>query len=283
MTILITGAKGRLGSLLMTRLRPQHQVVGIDIDELDVTQMGLVAQFVGDHRPDLVIHAAALTNVDYCAQHPPEALRVNGYGTKNMALACQRINAAMCYISTNEVFDGRNTAEVLEYDPTGPINPYGYSKWVGEQAIRDHLTRFYIVRTSWLFAHGGRNFIQAIIERAKSGQPMRVVTNEVATPTYTNDLAEGLLQLIATHHFGIYHLVNEGRASRWAFARAILDAIGMAETPIEKIALAEYPRPSTPPEYSVLKNSAAAQLGITLRPWQEALHSFLGHEGLLPQ
>jgi dTDP-4-dehydrorhamnose reductase len=220
--------------------------------------------------------------VDYCAQHPDEALLINGYGTKNLALACAEIGATMLYVSTNEVFDGQNRADQREYDPPRPINAYGYSKWVGEQAIRDHLQRFYIVRTSWLFAHGGRNFIQAILERQQNGLPLRVVINEVASPTYTNDLAQGIMALMATGHYGIYHLVNEGRASRWQFARQILDSLGHQATPIEKIALAEYPRPSTPPEYSILQNTAAAALGIRLRPWQEALAAFLQAEGLIP-
>jgi dTDP-4-dehydrorhamnose reductase len=282
MRILITGAKGRLGSQLAERLRPLHPIITVDIDELDFTDRLQVQRFMRQESPELVLHCGALTAVDYCAEHPNEALRVNGFGTKNIALACQDVQAAMLYVSTNEVFDGRNTGTIREYDAPRPVNAYGYSKWVGEQMICHHLTRFYIIRTSWLFAHGGRNFIQAIIDRAKQGQPLRVVVNEVAVPTYTNDLAEAILQLIETGVYGIYHLVNEGRASRWMFARKILDFIGLEQVEVEKISAAEYPRPSTPPEYSVLLNTAAANLGIKLRPWEDALSAFLEREGLMP-
>lgn len=281
MRILITGALGRLGSRLTELLQPEHHIIATDIDTLDITAYQQVQQAFADETPELVLHCAAMTAVDDCARNPELALRINGYGTKNLAIACQRHDVPMLYVSSNEVFDGRNTGYVMEYDATHPVNPYGYSKWVGEQAIRDHLTRFYIVRTSWLFAHGGRNFVQAIVDRARSGQPLKVVVNEVAVPTYNDDLAEGIVQLIATGQYGIYHLVNEGRASRWQFARHILDLLDMQSTDIGKISAAEYPRPSSPPEYSVLKNSAAAELGIVLRPWQVALQTFMQREGWL--
>ena len=137
------------------------------------------------------------------------------------------------------------------------------------------------MRTSWLFAHGGTNFVQKIIELTQKGTPLKVVVNEVAAPTYTSDLAEAIVALINTGAYGVYHLVNEGRASRWAFARTILDMIGRENVPIEKISSAEFPRPSSPPEYAVLRNLAAAELGITLRPWQDALRAFLAEEGHL--
>jgi dTDP-4-dehydrorhamnose reductase len=281
MRILVTGAQGQLGRLLVSQLSDTHEVVGVDLQEMDITDRLRTYWFVQEVQPSLVIHAAALTQVDYCAQHPDEALRVNAYGTQHVALACQRAGAELLYVSTNEVFDGANTNAYLEYDLTRPTNPYGYSKWVGEQMVRDVVPRHYIVRTSWLFAHGGRNFIHAILNRAASGQPLRVVVNEVSTPTYTTDLADAICRLIETHHYGIYHLVNEGRASRWAFARHILDITGYRDTPIERISAAEYPRPSRPPEYAVLRNFAAAQLGIVLRPWQEAVEAFCRAENIL--
>ena len=281
MRILITGAKGRLGSQLANLLSPNHDITAVDIEEMDFTDRVVVGQTFADIQPNLVLHCGALTNVDQCAREPDLAVRVNGFGAKNIALACQQVDAALLYVSTNEVFDGTNTGFINEYDPTHPANAYGYSKWVGEQVIRDHLMRFFIVRTSWLFAHGGTNFVQKMIELAQKGTPLKVVVNEVAAPTYTNDLAEGIVALIDSGAYGIYHLVNEGRASRWAFARTILDMTGRQDVPIEKISSAEFPRPSGPPEYSVLRNVAAAALGITLRPWQDALRAFLAEEGYL--
>jgi dTDP-4-dehydrorhamnose reductase len=280
MRILITGARGRLGSRLAALLEAEATVVAVDVEDFDVADPAAVQRAVRQARPELVIHCAAMTDVDGCALDPDLALRVNGLGTQNVALAGQAQGAAMAYISTNEVFDGTRTAPYLEYDRPNPINPYGYSKWVGEQTVRDSLTRFYIIRTSWLFAHGGRNFVQAILSRAEAGKPLRVVTDEVAAPTYNEDLARAIVQLINTGRYGVYHLVNEGSASRYDFARRILDAGGHADTPIEPITLAQYQRPSRPPAHGTLRNLAAAQLGIGLRPWQDALDAFLAREGL---
>lgn len=281
MRILVTGAKGRLGSALVRVLsQRQHQVYGIDADTANVTDRPAVARAFAEATPDLVIHCAALTAVDYCAEHPDEALLVNGFGTQVIAQACQEHNAALAYVSTNEVFDGRSHRPYLEYDSPNPINPYGYSKWVGEQVVRDLVRQHYIVRTSWLFAHGGHNFIHTILQQAQVGKPLRVVVNEVSTPTYCDDLAEGIARLVETGCYGVYHLVNEGQASRFHFAQAALAAAGLGHTPIEPIALAEFQRASRPPEYAVLRNVAAARLGIVLRPWQEALTAFLRAEGL---
>jgi len=187
---------------------------------------------------------------------------------------------ALAYLSTNEVFDGQECRPYLEYDPPRPANPYGYSKWVGEQVVRDLVSRHFIIRTSWLFAHGGRNFIHTVLRRAREGQPLRVVVNEVSSPTYANDLAAAIARLAVTGNYGIYHLANEGYTSRWQFAREALDQAGFEAVPIEPIALAEFVRASRPPQYAILRNTAAARLGITLRPWQEALTAFLEAEGL---
>ena len=139
--------------------------------------------------------------------------------------------------------------------------------------------RHYIVRTAWLFAHGGANFIQAILAAANAGKALRVVTNEVANPTYANDLASAIAQLIESERYGIYHLVNEGAVSRWGFARSILDCAGCARTPIQRISRHEWLRHSLPPEQTALANVAGASIGIRLRPWQDALRAFLKAEG----
>lgn len=281
MRIIITGAQGQLGRVLVAQLSPAHEVLAIDRPECDVTDAPLVMQTFHDFAPDIVLHCAALTAVDYCAENPDVALRVNAYGTRNVALACQATGATLLYVSSNEVFDGTNPGVYLEYDATHAVNPYGYSKLVGERIIRDLVPRHYIVRTSWLFGHGGRNFIHAILDRARQGQPLCVVINEVASPTYVHDFADALTRLIATEQYGIYHLVNEGRASRWDFARYVLDITGYQETPIARISSYEYQRASTPPEYSVLRNFAGAEAGIVLRDWREAVYAFCEKEMLL--
>ena len=277
--VLVTGGQGQLGKQLAHQLaHNQYDVCSVDVDTMDITDPTQVRQTFEQARPDLVIHCAALTDVDYCAEHPDEALSINGFGTQTIAQACQTTNAALLYISTNEVFDGTSTRPYLEYDSPHPVNAYAYGKWVGEQVVRDLVPQHYIVRTSWLFAHGGRNFVHSILGAAQSGKRLRVVTNEVGCPTYALDLVPAITQLIKTGWYGIYHLVNTGYTSRYEFARYLLDLAGYANTSIEPITLAEYPRASRPPEYGVIRNFAAARLGITLRPWQEALAAFVQAE-----
>ena len=279
MRILITGANGQLGRALHNALQGEgYAVTGVDRDTIDITDPGAVRAVFEDIRPEMVIHCAALTAVDYCAEHPDEALAVNGFGTQTVALACQAQDAAMLYVSTNEVFDGASRRPYREYDSPHPINPYGYSKWVGEQVVRDLVKRHYIVRTSWLFSHGGRNFVQSILGLAAQGKPLRVVTNEIGSPTYNDDLVAAISRLIPTGMYGLYHLVNAGHTSRYAFARHVLELAGYAAVPVKPIALAEYPRASRPPEYAALQNTAAARLGIVLRPWQDAVAAFLDAE-----
>jgi dTDP-4-dehydrorhamnose reductase len=281
MYILVTGAQGRLGGVLVSLLAAHgHVVTGIDIAELDITDWGATARFVVDTRPDLVIHPASWTDVDGCARDPQHAIRVNGYGAQHMALAAAQIGVPILAISTNEVFDGTHARGYHEYDRPNPINPYAVSKWVGEQAVQRVNPRHYVVRTAWLFAHGGKNFIQSILGAAQGGKSLRVVTDEVANPTYTDDLAAAIVKLCESERFGVYHLVNSGACSRYEFARYVLDHTGFADTPITPITSDQWARASTPPPYTPLENIAGAMIGVTMRPWQDAVDAFLQREGL---
>lgn len=282
MKILITGANGRLGSALCDRLAGTYRVIPLVGEEatgvyVELTRWDEVLRAVEHFEPDFIVHTAAWTDVDGCARDPQRALHVNGLGTQYLAAASGMRGVPMLYVSSNEVFDGTSAQPYREYDPTRPANPYGYSKWVGEQALIRHNPQHMIVRTAWLFAHGGRNFVQTILNAARAGQPLRVVRDEVSNPTYTDDLAEALIQLMATRCWGTYHLTNSGTASRFAFAQAVLEAAGI-NVPLEPITLKEWPRPSTPPPHAALANVAAAALGVTLRPWQEALRAFIQRE-----
>ncbi len=279
MRILVTGAAGRLGSRLVEGLG-QHEVIGADVAEFDIASYDDTRRFVREAQPELIIHPAAWTDVDGCARDPEQAIRVNGFGAQHAALAAAERGAAILYVSSNEVFSGQAKAPYREYDTTAPVNPYGYSKWVGEQAVMRVNPRHYVVRTAWLFAHGGKNFIQVMLNAAAAGKALRVVTNEIANPTYNDDLAEAMIRLVETERFGIYHFVNEGAASRYQFARYVLDQAGYADTPIQPISSQMWQRASTPPEYAPLANLAGKTVGITLRPWREAVDAFLEREGL---
>ena len=277
MRLYITGSKGQLGRALMRRLS-HHELLGVDLPEVDLTDLAATRSSVASFQPEVVIHAAAMTDVDGAARNPDLAYRVNALGTRNVAVASEAGGATLLAISTNEVFDGTKTEPYLEFDPTNPINPYAKSKLAAEQLVRDLSRRFYIVRTAWLYGLGGNNFVKKIITRADTAGQLRVVTDEVSSPTYTEDLITAIEQLLPTGAYGIYHFTNAGACSRYEFAQKILELSGRAHIPIEPIVLADYARPSTPPPFAPLRNFCGAQLGIMLRPWQDALADYLQHE-----
>lgn len=275
MRIAITGARGQLGSALCAALAPGNELIPLGRQELELGAPACVEQLVAT-RAELVIHPAAYTNVDGCARDPDLAYRVNGLGTRYVALACRRLGAPLVYISTNEVFPGDADRPYAEYDAARPINAYGRSKWAGEQAVRELLTSFYIVRVAWLFG-GERNFVRTVLRLAASPPAggLRMVDDEVGSPTYAADVADAIAQLITTGYFGTYHLVNAGACSRFAFAQAVLRLAGYTATPLTPIKLADFTRDSTPPPYTPLANHAGAALGIALRPWELALEAYL--------
>ncbi|HNS38708.1 MAG TPA: dTDP-4-dehydrorhamnose reductase [Promineifilum sp.] len=270
MRILITGAKGQLGMALQSTLT-EHHLIPTDLPEFDIVERRNVFALFEEARPELVIHCAAYTNVDGCARDPELAHRVNTLGTQNIALACQNVDVPMVHISTNEVFSGDDPAGYEEWMPLSPRNPYGRSKAAAEVAVQTLLNRYYIVRTAWLYSAGGRNFIHAILRAAREKGAIRVVTDEVGNPTNAADLAEAIGRLIATEHYGIYHFVNSGACSRWAFANEILRLAGMEHVINTPILGSEFTRLSWPPPFCALHNRNGAAIGIALRSWQEAL------------
>ena len=274
MRIVITGGRGQLGRELARALCTEHDVLSLDLPECDITQRTEI-DCVASHLPDLVLHCAAMTDVDGCARDPVAAYRANALGTHNVAIACQRANAAMLYISTNEVFDGTKDAPYFEWDEPRAINPYGASKLAGERYVQLLLDHFYIVRTAWLYSVGRNNFIAKVIARAKEKGQLAYVDDEIGNPTYAPDLARAIAELIETNHYGIYHLVGEGAASRYDWAANSLHRAGLSHVPITRAKLADYKRASTPPHNGALANFVAANtLGIKLRPWQDALEEY---------
>jgi len=273
MKIVITGGRGQLGRELERTLSTKHDIVIVDLPETDITQLGGIDAIVNYH-PDLVIHAAAMTDVDGCARDPLAAYRSNALGTHNVAMACQRANAAMLYISTNEIFDGAKGSPYFEWDERRAINPYGESKLAGERFVEMLLSRFYIVRTAWLYSAGRNNFISKVIAVAKEKGALAYVDDEIGNPTFAPDLARAIAQLIETNHYGIFHLVGDGIASRYDWAARILQ-LANVNVPIMRAKLADFKRASSPPRYGALANFVAATtLSIQLRPWQDALEEY---------
>jgi dTDP-4-dehydrorhamnose reductase len=273
MKIAITGSDGQLGRAVQERLNKGHAVIPLPRREFDIADRANIAR-LAEMKPDVVIQCAAMTNVDGAARDPMSAFRVNAFGTQNVALACAKCDAALLYVSSNEVFDGAKQAPYLEHDATNPINAYGKSKLAGEWYAEHLLEKFYIVRTAWLYARGGGKFPDKILEVAGRQPALSVVRDEIGSPTYVPDLADAMAKLIETEQYGVYHLANAGSCSRYEWAVEILRQANVPR-PVKPITMAEYSRASTPPANGALENFAAAtMLNLTLRPWEEALQAF---------
>ncbi len=273
MKILITGASGQLGLALKLALSG-HDLLPLDHASLDVTDAAAVRSAIVGARPDVVIHPAAWTDTAGCERDRERALLVNATGARNVAEAAREAGATMVQISTNEVFDGEKGAPYDEDDAPNPINAYGHSKLAGEVAVRETLPEHYIVRTSWLYGPGRASFPEKVLQNAHKDGRLRLVTDEVASPTLTGDLAAAIAKLIETREFATYHLTNAGECSRQEWAEEVLRLTG-ADVPIEATTQQAFGLPFRKPVHSTLANNRAAKLGITLRPWREALHDHM--------
>lgn len=271
MRMVITGSKGQLGSALQGVLSCDDLLL-LDLPDYDLTDLGLAMQTIGDFRPEVVIHCAAMTNVDGCELDPEAAYRVNVLGTRNVAVAAQQSGAAMVYISTDYVFDGAKGEPYWEYDDPNPLSVYGRTKWIGEELTRSLVSRHYIVRVAWLYARGFRNFVETVLRLAREKGRMTMVTDEVGSPTYAPDVAQAIARLIRVPAYGVYHLPNAGSCSRYEWAREILRLAGWDS--VELLPGENYQRPARVPKRVELRNFCAAELGIVMRPWQQALKDY---------
>lgn len=278
---MITGAQGMLGKEMVARLGREHEVVGVDLGDFDVTDGPATASAIARARPDLVCHCAAYTDVDGCERDPRRAFRVNALGTWNVAAAVAAIGATMLYISTDFVFDGQKREPYTEYDTPRPLGVYGASKLAGERHVRELVARHFIVRTAWLYAPHGRNFVLTILRKARelcAAAPqeetpaLRVVGDQVGSPTYARDLADAVARhIVDSRLYGTYHITNAGACS-WAEFAA--EALRLARIParVEPISSQEWPSPTRRPAYSVLRRLSLEMQGRDdMRPWQEAL------------
>lgn len=276
---LVTGARGQLGRAVMSAIVARGgSSVGVGSAEMPLGERAAVEAAVARHRPRCVLHLAAATNVDGCQLDPLGAYRSNGLGTAWLAESCARHGAALVYVSTDFVFDGKATTPYAIDAAVAPLSAYGASKRLGEEAVLGHgRDDFWVVRTSWVFGPGGRNFPRAVLERARSGQPLRVVTDQVGRPTCTMDLAEALLDLWSCRGpGGIYHAANTGACSWHRFAVEVLAAAGLGQVPIGEQSAAELARPAPRPAYSVLDTSRLDQLrGRPMPDYRDAIRRYL--------
>ena len=266
-----------LGQDLAAHLAARHEVLPLGRSDADITDSRAVAQAIASRRPDVVIHAAAFTAVDDCEQKPELASQVNGEGTRNVALACGQIGARMLYVSTDYVFDGQKDSPYVETDRPNPINAYGKSKLQGENYVRV-LQDSWIVRVSWLFGPLGKNFVRTILGRAREGQNLRVVDDQVGAPTYTVDASEKIGLILERGAPGIYHVTNQGYCSWFEFAAEILAQAGLEGSPLSPISSLALGKPAARPKNSRLANTRLASGMGLLPPWQDALRRYLLRE-----
>lgn len=270
MKILITGAGGQLGRDLMKAFA-DDQVVGLERSQLDVTDEAAVVAAVRDHAPDLVLHSAAFTRVDACESDPDTAWRVNAIGSWWVARACALGDAAMVYVSSDYVFDGRAGRAYTEFDATNPLSVYGRSKEAGEQLVRRTLSRHYIVRTSWVHGTRGNNFVRTMLRLARERRSVSVVNDQTGSPTFTFDLAPAIRRLAVTGRHGTYHLTNSGQCTWFDLAQAVFEEAGL-EVDLRPTDTATFGAPAPRPAYSVLDNLTARLTGIPpLPPWRDSL------------
>lgn len=281
MRVLVTGVKGQLGYDVVNELNKRnHEAIGVDVEEMDVTDEAAVYRVIGEAKPDAVVHCAAWTAVD-AAEDPDnydKVMKINALGTEYVARACKTLDAKMTYISTDYVFDGRGD-EPWEPDckDYAPLNVYGESKLLGEKAVAGLSDKFFIVRIAWVFGKNGNNFIKTMLKLSETRDVLRVVSDQIGTPTYTRDLARLLVDMIETEKYGYYHATNEGGYISWAdFAKEIFLQAGKS-TRVIPVTTAEYGlSKARRPFNSRLDKTKLVASGFTPLPsWQDALKRYL--------
>lgn len=280
MRVLVTGAAGMLGTDVCRALADTHEVIATDItgnlERLDVTDHNQALRTIRHFKPGLVVHCAAYTDVDGCENDPDRAYQINGYGTWNVAAACDRADAAILYISTDYVFDGEKDGDYDEFDWPNPLGHYGRSKWAGERFVRDVCRKRYIFRTAWLYGENGKNFVATMLKAASEGRELKVVADQIGSPTYTRDLAEFVASQVGSPCYGLYHVTNKGSCSWYELAVKAIQIAGITGADIKPIASSEWPTPTKRPKRSVLKHLSLRMQGRdTLRSWEEALSEFV--------
>ncbi|MDY4487197.1 MAG: dTDP-4-dehydrorhamnose reductase [Candidatus Limivicinus sp.] len=276
MKVFVTGASGQLGfdvCLELERRGIEHK--GVSSKELDIRDDMAVQRMLEEYRPDAVIHCAAYTQVDRAEDEPEQCFAVNALGTRNIARACGAVGAKLLYISTDYVFPGTGQRPYEPEDETGPLSIYGKSKLEGEKAVKELLDRFFIVRISWAFGVNGGNFIRTMLRLSETHDTVRVVADQVGSPTYTADLALLLCDMIQTEKYGIYHATNEGFCSWAELAEAVFSAAGKG-TKVQRVTTEEYGAKAPRPHNSRLSKTRLTERGFSLLPpWQDAVARYL--------
>ncbi len=277
MKVIVTGSQGMLAQDLIPIISTKHETISLSANELDITNKEQVFDVIGASKADLVINCAAYSQVDQAETEIEQAFRINAYGVQQLALACRQHRAMLCHISTDYVFDGTKNEPYQTFDQPNPISRYGASKLAGEIFVQSILNRYYLIRTSSLYGKHGNNFVLTILQLARKVNPLEVIYDQQMSPTWTVNLAHGILRLISTGNFGTYHLTdrtNDGIS--WNdFAGKVLERKG-CHAEIKPITTKQFARPAKRPAYSVLDTSLFTLCsGYEPLPWEESLKQFL--------
>lgn len=282
MKVLVTGAHGQLGKdVVRIFTDSKHDVLGYGRSELDITDLVQCHKIIKENKPDCIIHCAAYTAVDDAESDMDQAYRINAVGTRNLATAAESSDSKLIYISTDYVFNGQGKMPYVEYDRTDPQSVYGKSKLAGEILAQTLCSKWFIVRTSWVFGLQGNNFVKTMIRLGQEKPLLKVVNDQKGSPTYTTDLANFLLELAQTDKYGIYHASNQGTCTWYEFTQAIFEEyqeiLGLAmKAELTPCTTAEFPRPAPRPINSVLDHMSIRTNGLNDLPhWRDALKRFM--------
>jgi dTDP-4-dehydrorhamnose reductase len=283
MKILIIGANGQLGKDMVTACKAaNHDTVGVDLPQIDITDGNQTSRFISSVKPDTIINCAAFTAVDRCESDRAKAFAANRDGVAHLAEAAATCGAALAHISTDYVFDGTKREPYVETDLPNPRSVYGESKLAGEQVLAKILPRHYIFRIAWLYGLQGANFVKTIrtiaLQKAHNGESLRVVDDQVGTPTYTREVCAQILAVLSQNTFGLFHCTAEGACSWYAFARHIIESYRIA-VDLQPCTTVEFPRPAPRPANSVLENARLKKEGLNrMVEWRQAFAAFLEEE-----
>ena len=276
MRILVTGVKGQLGYDVMNELAKRgHTGIGVDVEEMDITDAAKVEQVIKESEVEAVIHCAAYTAVDAAEDNAELCHKINAEGTENIAKVCKELDLKMIYISTDYVFNGEGTRPWEPDDEREPLNVYGQAKYEGELAVEKYLEKYYIVRIAWVFGVNGKNFIKTMLNLSETHDELSVVNDQIGSPTYTYDLARLLVDMVETDKYGRYHATNEGLCTWYEFATEIFRQAGK-EITVHPVTSDQFPSKARRPHNSRMDKSKLTENGFTPLPaWQDALKRYL--------
>lgn len=276
MRILVTGVKGQLGYDVVNELEKRgHTAIGVDIDEMDITDAEAVDRVITEADVEAVIHCAAYTAVDAAEDNLELCRRVNAAGTENIAKVCKKLDLKMVYISTDYVFDGEGERPWEPDDRRDPLNAYGIGKYEGELAVEENLEKYFIIRIAWVFGVNGKNFIKTMLKLGETRDEVSVVNDQIGSPTYTYDLARLIVDMVETEKYGRYHATNEGFCSWYEFACEIFRQAGM-NVKVNPVTSDEFPAKAKRPNNSRMSKEKLSENGFERLPsWQDALKRYL--------